>query len=871
MPELPVAAAPSSDASRQEATSFRVKLGDAAHAAPGTARDKASTADRGRHAPPPSSGLGAAGVAPTEMEFAARVTLVNALSEAYTSTGYPTVANSNTPHASVYGAFVELRNPSLRSLTLPPDETLVVDPPTQRSRDSGAGTCRPLLRVVWKRGSHLFDARAATAAAAAGATPKLSSLCSPKTPACFVPPRAAPAASLRHLQQFPDGIHDVQTSPRMSGLLLGLPQTVATPSCAPRATSPVDGVVSSTNGTRPGEEGDRAEKNTPAAPRSRPQPPFSPPEEPPLESAPVQLTLVTASSFNHLTTYAVKHQGGSVLAAVPLQTLVASLTPRRITAHCPFLLGTTVGETYTPPGLPIDAAQHTLRGGEPKEPSNSFMFRKPANLTAQGSPEGIELLLERNRAAWARGDDGDAMAVATECIAVEPFILIGNQGGDLLIFSMFERKVVQRLNFAGGVSGGSSGDAASVTPKQVVNVPVSCITELECGLEKLLTLMFERAGMRRTRDGNGFTSPFGNTEGFPPSVFAVGFANGQVLLVCVTLEGAWLSRLLSSFGHRPVQAIAMQLPHFLKRLWSEDAAAMPVAWAPPPPPERRREKGSFPASVTCVTAETLLAGEDGGIAAISCNGGTLRLVKALDIEAELCQITAFENNSAGGFLAVQWIPSHADAALCPDLLVATNEDDSITVYQLSHLGGRNKNGSGRPNRASKALLMEDLEVMSPVLQTLSFVAYSQAVKDGVVRVARRCFHRSWVGDLCALPLPSRGHLLVATSYDGRSSFWPLCCEDAASSADAPDATPLHTVEPHIQECFHGCFHQDANGACVIPQRLDDCISAEPSAAVTLHTDHTVRCIACGAGRNQFLVSLCLRGRVKFWEVRAVSK
>ncbi|ESL08580.1 hypothetical protein TRSC58_03714 [Trypanosoma rangeli SC58] len=881
MPDLSVDAASGSGLTRQDATCFRVKFGNTPSAALGTSRDKPSTTDMGCFSPPSCSG--ATDVTPMEMEFNAKVSLVNALSVAYKSSGYPTVASTNSPYLSIYGAFVELRNPSLHSLTLPPDETLVVDPPTPRNRNnamnasatipSGAsigvsGACRPLLRVKWRRGSHLFHIRAATttttaAAAASSFSPKLSSLSSPKTLPCSLPPRAVPAASLKHLQQFPDGIHDVQTSSRMNELLLGSPQTVSTSSFASRAKSVPAGFAPSSNGTHPEDEDQKTAINT----LIEPSPPSSPLEDPPVEGTPVQLTLVTASSFNQLTTYAVRHQGGNVLAVAPLQTLVASLTPRRITAHCPFLLGTTVSETYVVPGFPTDGEQETLRGGGQKQRNKSFTFFKPASPMTQGEKGGLELSFERVQAERAmKKDRNAAIDVTTQCIAVEPFILIGNQGGDLLLFSMLEGKVVQRLNFSGGVSGGDGGDSARVTPKQVVSGLVTCITEVECGVEKCLGPMIERARLSRARSGSSLTVPFSSKEGCLASVFAVGFISGHVLLVCVTLEGAWLSRLISSFGQKPVQAIAVQVPHFLKRLWFEDTAAPSASWASPP---ARQKKGSSSASVTCVAAETLLVDEDSGVVAVSCDGGILRLVKALDMESEVGHITALENHSVGCFLAVQWVPSHADVALYPDLLVVTNEDDSITMYHLLQLSGGNKTSSSPLTRASNAFLMEDPEAHSPVLPPQSFSASSQVVRDGVVRVARRCFHRSWVNDLCVLPLPERGHLLVATSYDGCSSFWPLCHAAAAPSADDLASTPLLRVEPFIQECFFRRFSQDANGACLPLQRSDDFIPDEPSYAVVLHTDQTIRCIACGAGRNEFLVSLCLRGRVRFWEVKRV--
>ncbi|ESS65395.1 hypothetical protein TCDM_06216 [Trypanosoma cruzi Dm28c] len=879
MSGLPVNGASSGGSSRGETTHFRVKLGNIPNPASSTTLERASKTEK-VHSFPSSSSLNSSETTLTAVDFCTWASMANAMSCAYTSSGYPTFLTTNSIRSDIYGAFVELRIPSLHSMTLPPEETLVVVPPIPQScndtmnascasastlpcRVTGTGgPSRPLVLVVWKRGSHLFSTHPATVAALSPSTKSLS-VNSPKTPSYLVRLRSNSSSSSKNTRSSPSAIDNVQTSSRLNEIFFGLPPTVPTKSSSVQKNGVADGFAPNINDvTPPRNEGDEAETQAGNSVR-RPPPSSPPPEEPPIEGVPVQLTLVTAGSFNHLTTYAVRHQEGKVLAAVPLQTIVASSSMRRITAHCPFLLGMDVSENYVAPALLTEGERNVLHKEELKQPRKQFMSFKSTKSSERAKAEGLELRFEEIQVEGVISDGKNAVSVVSQCVAVEPFILIGNHNGDLLLFSIFEGKILQRLNFSGTVKGGTGGDSTSATCNQLVSAPVSCITEVECGIEKRLALVVDCARLCRARGENSFTIPYVTTQGGPPSVFAVGFGNGHVLIVCVTVEGAWISKHFSSFGHRLVQAISMRVPHFLTRLWPNDAEASFASH------ETRQRKGFFPAMTVCVSAESLVVDGESSLAAVSCDGGTIRLVKASEMEVELCHVTALENHSVGDFLAVQWVPSHADATLYPDLLVVTNEDDSITVCQVAYLSDGRKNGDCTVVRDQNTSLAEDSELLfSP--PSVSYPANSQAVREEFVHVTRRLFHRSWVGDLCALPIPSRGHLLVATSYDSRSSFWPLFFSDASLSVDARN-NPLEacSLESFLQECFSGCLIHDKNAASFASQWADNVIPVEPVFAVALHADPTVRCAACGAGRSYFFVSLCLRGRVKFWEVRPV--
>ncbi|RNC50077.1 hypothetical protein TcCL_ESM12900, partial [Trypanosoma cruzi] len=187
------------------------------------------------------------------------------------------------------------------------------------------------------------------------------------------------------------------------------------------------------------------------------------------EGVPVQLTLVTAGSFNHLTTYAVRHQEGKVLAAVPVQTIVASSSMRRITAHCPFLLGMDVSENYVAPALLTEGERKVLQKEEPKQPKKQFMSFKSTKSSERAKAEGLELRFEEIQVEGVISDGKNAVSVVSQCVAVEPFILIGNRNGDLLLFSIFEGKILQRLNYSGAVKGGTSGDSTSAICNQLVS------------------------------------------------------------------------------------------------------------------------------------------------------------------------------------------------------------------------------------------------------------------------------------------------------------------------------------------------------------------------------------------------------------------
>ncbi|KEG10222.1 hypothetical protein DQ04_04031040 [Trypanosoma grayi] len=861
---------------------FRVKLCDTA--APPLSDGAAGVGD----SPAPSQYLVPIEATTAAVEFSTKVSLVNALSGAYTSSGYPSVISTSGARPSVYGAFVELRNPSLQSVTLPPEVTVVTAAVPRRGNDAstreayaplGVNTNsgeqqqqqQPLLRVVWRRGSHLFNTELAAQGTASPTTPRLES---PKS-SPVVLPKSALNSVIHHLRQYPDGIHDVQTSQRLDELLLGLPPSPPLPNSGNDAaddnTTKRD--TNDNNSTDKNKDGENVSAATSTASAKIPA------EEEPTGDAPVQLTLVTASSFNHLGVYAVRHQEGRLLASVPLQTLTASLSTRKITAHYIFLLCADVDGAYVAPGASSVVLPSVLQEAERQSSKKTKQTRGPSSTSAaSSSAAGMTLQFEDVQVENRSGCDTNAMRVATLYVAFEPYMLVGNQNGDILLFSIFERKVVQRLNYGGGAVGATNADTAVRTQRQLVSSSVSCIAQVEYGVERRLATVIDGALSCRIRGGSSFTIPTVGATGAPPSVFAVGFDNGHVLLVNVTLDGARISRHITSFGHKVVQGIAMRVPSFFTRLWPTNTPtnSKSLTLSVSQQQEEEEEYSLAPGMVT-VPSEALLIDEDTNIAAVSCDGGVLRLVRAPELEQEVCRTTALRSNAVGDFLALQWVPSCADAVLRPDLLIGTNEDDSITAYQLHQLGG---NGTWGPTQGMHSYFEEvESSVAAAVAAATGGVSphfchdrspltSSQGVRDGLVFLTRRNFHRSWVSDLCALPLPD-GYLLTATSYDSRTSFWPLPYRSLAPTPSlCLSPPPPLALDPFLQQCFSGCIVQDVSVATGDPQTVGGWdLSAEPAAAVTLHADPTVRCTIGGAGKSFFLVSLCLRGRLKFWEVK----
>lgn len=54
--------------------------------------------------------------------------MINAIGSAYTSSGYPTIVSVGANRGSIYGCFVDLRNPQISSINFPPPHTVIVLP-----------------------------------------------------------------------------------------------------------------------------------------------------------------------------------------------------------------------------------------------------------------------------------------------------------------------------------------------------------------------------------------------------------------------------------------------------------------------------------------------------------------------------------------------------------------------------------------------------------------------------------------------------------------------------------------------------------------------------------------------------------------------
>ncbi|PWV14629.1 hypothetical protein C3747_34g380 [Trypanosoma cruzi] len=302
MSGLPVNGASSGGSSRGETTHFRVKLGNIPNPASSTTLDRASKTEK-VHSFPSSSSLNSSETTLTAVDFCTWASMANAMSCAYTSSGYPTFLTTNSVRSDIYGAFVELRIPSLHSMTLPPEETLVVVPPTPQScndrmnascasastlpcRVTGTGgPSRPLVLVVWKRGSHLFSTHPATVAALSPSTKSLS-VNSPKTPSYLVRLRSNSSSFSKNTRSSPSAIDNVQTSSRLNELFFGLPPTVPTKSSSVQKNGVADGFAPNINDvTPPRNEDDEAETQAGKSVK-RPPPSSPPPEEPPIEGRP---------------------------------------------------------------------------------------------------------------------------------------------------------------------------------------------------------------------------------------------------------------------------------------------------------------------------------------------------------------------------------------------------------------------------------------------------------------------------------------------------------------------------------------------------------------------------------------------------------
>ncbi|EAN76514.1 hypothetical protein, conserved [Trypanosoma brucei brucei TREU927] len=828
----------------------------------------------------------------TDIEITEKASLVNDVKGAYASDGYPICCSGSKTGGALYGAFVELRNPSLHGVTLPPAETIVVastpSDPVKHFTSGGEGGSHStngsdadgvtaasnivdpraaILRIVWKRGSHLLNPHAAEHLdLPMKETPtktemSTSSVVLPKLP-CY--------GIERHLRRFPDGVHSVDTSPRLNELLLDIPpgsvgDTVKT---APQEHEKKavddfpDGATrgakkrTNSNGSRKSRRNNRSKGNnadmdgddtSPEDGGGRKGAPLR--EKEPMGNAPVQLTLITACSFNHLTLYAVRHQAGNVLAFVPLQTIIASVTTRKITSHCVFLLSVDTYESYDSPGMCTSGASPVLHGAEKKEPKRGTVKQKQGlggqALKGEGDSTppcegGKEFLFEPVQVGGESSGGGGVMRVATVFLAVEPYLLLGNQSGDIMLFSVFKGKVVQRLNPSGlprsdSFFRGSQED--STGSKQLVGATVSCIVEISCGAEKRLTRLISNAIASRVRGRDRFTAPSVGAAGTPPSVFAVGFDDGQVLLVDVTAEGACLSKRVSSFSGNPIHGIAMRAPHYFTRVWTSQQYM------------KGYEKQRSPICTVFTHADTLTFNEDGAIAAVSSNGGVLRLLRAPEMDEEVCRLATLHCDTAGDFLSLQWMSSCVGTALLPDLLIATSEDDSIGVYQF--VQSRN---------CTTSLVRQD--GFTP--ERPNFNASMDTIHDNITLISRRFFHHSWVVNLTTMQRPN-GSLLIATSYDGRSSFWPISYGGTTATNTPGGSLPRGGgSEVSLQKCLSDYLIRDMGAKL---HSFGHVFPSHPAASFVLHKGDISRCIVGGAGNSYFIVSLCLQGFVKVWEVK----
>ncbi|KAH9577815.1 hypothetical protein LSM04_005841 [Trypanosoma melophagium] len=831
----------------------------------------------------------------TAVEFNIKDSLVNLITCAYTHSGYPISTTVGNGCNAIYGAYVELRNPSLNGITFPPDEMIVVsDIPRESAKEMNTANPssivsspnssdipaigEPLVRVIWRRGSHLLNSRIAEKLPTPATGPILTS---PNSSSAVVLPRLAPSSTSQRLRQCPEGICDVQTSARLNEILLEFePNDAHTEDSTTQVnnnTTKSSDNTSSNNNNNNNNNNTKKENGIGSSETVNPPPGTGIPSgEESNGDMPIQTTLITANSFNHLSTYGVRHQNGKIFSTTPLQSITAAISTRRITAHSLFFLSIIVGESYVAPGYQAGGSPQVLHGAEVKPAKKSWTTRKSSIAGALPNlAKGVEMNFEDiHLEGGVNGVGTDTVNVATLHIAVEPYLLFGNQSGDLFLFSVFEGKIIQRLNFSGGVSWNLNSEGSNVPRKQVVSAAVTCIVEVECGIEKHLAVVIDRACSSKMRNAKTFTVPSLTAEGVLPSVFAAGFDNGHILLISVTMSGACLNGHLTSFGERPIQGIAVQTPQFYLRLWPKERETRGVAFSSSQNKQKSKEKGDKKekdkennnriSHIEFISANTLVLCEDSRVVAINCDGGKLRLVKTSNLEVELCRTVALANNTAGDFLAIKWVASSAEFTLYPDLIVVTSEDDSLMVYQFLQISGGSKSKFTRTFS-----FLEETMSSGPVPGKLLMSNSSQRTGENLVFLERRRFHRSWVGDLCLLPV-SDAYLLIATSYDGRSSFWPLYHAVVEEKSKESFLPPPSEDAPFIQECFYDFIIQDDSSQHVSSRLKTSVLADEPTTAVVLHTDMTVRCTVGGAGCSHFLVSLCLRGRVKFWEVKSVS-
>lgn len=767
-----------------------------------------------------------------------------------------------------------------------------------------------------------------------------------------------------HLTQYPEGIHGIHTSLHLRQVLIegtlptsqafapsapinsvacaplavaggsvGTAQTAAAAGGNPTGTSAAGGneEVKSNNG------GAAAAATTNTAggggsPTSQ-MPPNAEANVPPLprpveSNAPVQHTLISASTFNHLSVYVVAHQDGKMLYTAALQSLSASIATRKVTAHQLILVGRE--EVHALVSDPLAAV--TTK----PERRTRISF---ANVPVSGNEAAV---LFQSKTSRCVGADAARRTVSAAPVrfTVEPHLIFGNQNGDIFIFSLLQEKIVQHINFNAGTQQVSSSIASgnSGVGSKLICSPVSAIVEVQNGIEKKITSMIEYATVAKRNHRPSFESddvpsaftPAGATEPthyyypVPPSLYAVGFDNGQMLLLCVTCEGGWMLRHFNSqyFGLRPIHSIAVRVPPFWTRVWTSSLPAITKV-------DAKVAETKPPTTLTAlVTPEQALIvhEEDQHIAAVACNGGVIALVRLPGMEI-ISSVAPTDYNAVGEILALQWTSTSTRHLLTPDVLVSSGEDDTMTAFQLLSASAMSAaESSYHPHNNNNGM------------ETVSHLSSNESVlAGGRLRILeKKKFHRSWVNRLNLFPivLPATGNAvpnmnssntnhsssggsagranssakrvacatgggmpqyvgvcLLATSYDRRTSFWPYIfstAEELADDGSARRSMEGSTVNGSLAVPSNGGNNNNNNAnnsgdvgqdfgsgsGALLMNQLSSVATPDhyvlvdgPTAAYPLHTELVVSVAAAGGGTSFFLTTVCCRGKVKFWSMK----
>lgn len=728
---------------------------------------------------------------------------VNVLPFAYTSTGYPTT-NGKPPH--VYPAFSSLKAVGIHSMDLPPQETIVISKALIKScRLSGNTSCEledsirsageppkrvgpaslyetpmdTLLRIEWKRVAQLFERKRKKEPTAAHASNQ-----------------EKPVTQSQYLAQFPDGVHLIHTSDLLERLVIRgelpteAPGWVASYTThTPGSTSPPVTKTATTS-----------KSSSNAAEDSAPQYILA---KPPMGLSPVQHTLSAVSTFSHVTIYFTVHQDSRILLNTPIQTYTAFIPTRKITAHrllfitrderpaCEHetaiasLNGSNTDLTGFPPLRPPPPTPEPYRFTNiPVVENGQRLFlhdlMAPAGSNAPAGG-GCHSQGKNGPTPLFRGANADAQTISVlPCtVSVSPMILLGNEHGDLLLMDIFNSEVALRLNYESpSVSAAPAGGSGSASPTtataggqtssstgsssrtgtghsgKLVYSAVTCIEEVESGVEKHLSSLIAATAAAK-RDEEESVIPYLGLEAtntasnasqrstVSPSIFAIGFEDGQVLLICIMNEGGWILRHLQhQFGDHPIESIALRGYDFFKRLWNsyEPSDPMPSPMTISSKPMKAFDatgssggsgsnkrhallgttfSTSPPSSSSSLTSRTYVMDttlcsnvrddalgvyaaqacglppyqvkpltssasplHSGPLAAITCHGDTILLVQLPGMEI-LCGISAKEYNAVGSILSLQWIPSQRSTILVPDLLIAASEDDTLTAFYVS--------------------------------------------------------------------------------------------------------------------------------------------------------------------------------------------